>query len=67
MLFDFVEKQLQTAKAEHRRELVARRHQRGRAVRQERLQILKRPRVVANMGMAVDKTWRNEPSRSIVQ
>src|SRR5258706_1889474 len=65
MLFDFVEKQLQAANAEYRRELVARRHQCGRAVREKRLQILNRPRVVTDMGMAVDKPWCNVASTCV--
>ena len=65
MFLDLIEKKLQTAKAEYARQLVARSHDCGRAVRQERLEVFERPRIMADVGMAINKSGRDKASRCI--
>jgi hypothetical protein len=65
MSLNFIQKQSQAAATKNSRHLVARRDYGRRPERQKRLEILKRPGVVADMRVRVDESGRKVATRSI--
>src|SRR5690348_4775277 len=65
MARDFVEKQIVASSTKHARKLIGRCDQRRGAARNDGLKIFERPRIVADVRMAIDKPWRDVGTRGV--